>query len=162
MSDLSPKPLIWIGSTRDDLREFPEEVRGFMGHALFMAQCGLKHEQAKPLKGLWRRRGTRNRGGLRRRRLPCGLHGAIDRPCLRPARVSEEIEAWQRDSARRSRPNSLATQARCATACRMAANAERNMIMTSQIKATQSSGNVFADLGLKNPEERLAKAELAV
>ena len=22
-----------------------------MGHALFMAQCGLKHEQAKPLKG---------------------------------------------------------------------------------------------------------------
>jgi len=29
MSDgLSPKPLIWIGSTRDDLREFPEEVRG--------------------------------------------------------------------------------------------------------------------------------------
>jgi phage-related protein len=51
MSDLSPKPLIWIGSTRDDLREFPEEVRGFMGHALFMAQCGLKHEHAKPLKG---------------------------------------------------------------------------------------------------------------
>jgi phage-related protein len=51
MHELSPKPLIWIGSSRDDLREFPEEVRGFMGHALFMAQCGLKHEQAKPLKG---------------------------------------------------------------------------------------------------------------
>ena len=51
MGDLSPKPLIWIGSARDDLREFPEEVRGLMGHALFMAQCGLKHEQAKPLKG---------------------------------------------------------------------------------------------------------------
>jgi len=26
---------------------------------------------------------------------------------------------------------------------------------------TPSSGNVFADLGLPNPEERLAKAELA-
>jgi phage-related protein len=51
MGHLSPKPLIWIGSARDDLREFPEEVRGLMGHALFMAQCGLKHEQAKPLKG---------------------------------------------------------------------------------------------------------------
>jgi predicted XRE-type DNA-binding protein len=36
------------------------------------------------------------------------------------------------------------------------------MILSNQIKATQSSGNVFADLGLKNPEERLAKAELAV
>jgi predicted XRE-type DNA-binding protein len=34
--------------------------------------------------------------------------------------------------------------------------------MSNQIKATLSSGNVFADLGLKNPEERLAKAELAV
>ena len=51
MSALSSKPLIWISSSRDDLREFPEEVRGLMGHALFMAQCGLKHEQAKPLKG---------------------------------------------------------------------------------------------------------------
>jgi predicted XRE-type DNA-binding protein len=28
-------------------------------------------------------------------------------------------------------------------------------------KITRSSGNVFADLGLANPEERLAKAELA-
>jgi predicted XRE-type DNA-binding protein len=36
------------------------------------------------------------------------------------------------------------------------------MIMSNQIKATQSSGNVFADLGLKNPDERLAKAELAI
>jgi predicted XRE-type DNA-binding protein len=34
--------------------------------------------------------------------------------------------------------------------------------MSNQIKATQSSGNVFADLGLKNPDERLAKAELAI
>jgi predicted XRE-type DNA-binding protein len=34
--------------------------------------------------------------------------------------------------------------------------------MSDEIKATPSSGNVFADLGLKNPEERLAKAKLAV
>jgi phage-related protein len=43
--------LIWIGSARDDLREFPEAVRAQIGHALYMAQCGLKHEAAKPLKG---------------------------------------------------------------------------------------------------------------
>jgi predicted XRE-type DNA-binding protein len=36
------------------------------------------------------------------------------------------------------------------------------VIISDRIKVTQSSGNVFADLGLKNPEERLAKAELAV
>lgn len=29
------------------------------------------------------------------------------------------------------------------------------------LKVTESSGNVFADLGLPNPRERLAKAELA-
>jgi predicted XRE-type DNA-binding protein len=34
--------------------------------------------------------------------------------------------------------------------------------MSEKIKAVPSSGNVFADLGLKNAEERLAKAELAI
>ncbi len=33
--------------------------------------------------------------------------------------------------------------------------------MSDEIEFTESSGNVFADLGLPNPEERLAKAELA-
>jgi predicted XRE-type DNA-binding protein len=36
------------------------------------------------------------------------------------------------------------------------------MIMSAQIMVTPSSGNVFADLGLKNAEERLAKAQLAM
>lgn len=30
-----------------------------------------------------------------------------------------------------------------------------------EVRVTRGSGNVFADLGLSNPEERLAKAELA-
>ena len=33
--------------------------------------------------------------------------------------------------------------------------------MTQEIKVEVSSGNVFADLGLPNPEEMLVKAELA-
>lgn len=33
--------------------------------------------------------------------------------------------------------------------------------MTEEIKVQVSSGNVFADLGLPNPEEMLIKAELA-
>jgi predicted XRE-type DNA-binding protein len=33
--------------------------------------------------------------------------------------------------------------------------------MTEEIKVHSSSGNVFADLGLSNPEELLIKAELA-
>jgi len=34
--------------------------------------------------------------------------------------------------------------------------------MTRAIDVEESSGNVFADLGLPNPEERLAKAGLAI
>src|SRR5215211_6698738 len=33
--------------------------------------------------------------------------------------------------------------------------------MSHRIEHTKSSGNVFADLGLSNPEERMLKAELA-
>jgi len=34
--------------------------------------------------------------------------------------------------------------------------------VTKKTKVTKSSGNVFQDLGLSNPEERLAKAGLAI
>ena len=34
--------------------------------------------------------------------------------------------------------------------------------MTERIRVTRSSGNVFADLGLPEPEERLAKGQLAI
>ncbi len=45
------KPLFWIGSSRVDLREFPEEVSHSMGFALWQAQLGRKHRDAKVLKG---------------------------------------------------------------------------------------------------------------
>jgi len=47
----SLKPLFWIASSRDDLRDFPEEVKDVMGFALYQAQKGGKHIAAKPLKG---------------------------------------------------------------------------------------------------------------
>jgi phage-related protein len=47
----SPKPLIWIGSSRKDLREFPEDVRHRMGYALWITQTGGKHRDAKALSG---------------------------------------------------------------------------------------------------------------
>ena len=46
-----PKPLKWIGSSKDDLIEFPDPVRKEMGHALYLAQIGLKAPKAKPLHG---------------------------------------------------------------------------------------------------------------
>lgn len=45
------KPINWIGSSREDLKEFPEEVRQDVGFALFEVQRGQKPATAKPLKG---------------------------------------------------------------------------------------------------------------
>jgi phage-related protein len=51
MSEQTEKPLKWIGSSLEDLREFPDDVKDEMGYALYLAQCGEKHPNAKPLKG---------------------------------------------------------------------------------------------------------------
>jgi phage-related protein len=45
------KPVLWIGSARDDLRAFPDEVRRVMGVAINDAQNGEEHPRAKALKG---------------------------------------------------------------------------------------------------------------
>jgi phage-related protein len=45
------KPVVWIGSTRADLSRFPEEVKDAIGYALYVAQQGGKHIDAKPLRG---------------------------------------------------------------------------------------------------------------
>lgn len=46
-----PKPVLWMGSSRVDLRAFPEPVRRAIGHALYAAQQGETDPAAKPLKG---------------------------------------------------------------------------------------------------------------
>lgn len=99
------KPLIWKGSSLEDLRAFSEEVRQVMGYALFLAQTGGKHPDAKPLKGFGR------------------------------AGVLEAIDDYAGDTYRvNGRDDS---------------------------KVAESSGNVFADLGVGDPDEALVKAELA-
>jgi len=45
------KPVVWIGSSRSDLSSFPEDVKDTIGYALYIAQRGGKHADAKPLKG---------------------------------------------------------------------------------------------------------------
>jgi phage-related protein len=45
------KPLEWVRSSRDDLKGLPEDVQDEVGYALYLAQIGEKHPNAKPLKG---------------------------------------------------------------------------------------------------------------
>lgn len=52
MDEEELRPVEWVGSSLDDLRSFPEEVRDQMGFAIYQAQCGIKHRSVKRLKGL--------------------------------------------------------------------------------------------------------------
>lgn len=45
------KPVIWVGTSRKDLRAFPEPVQDHVGYALYVAQRGGRHRDAKPLTG---------------------------------------------------------------------------------------------------------------
>jgi phage-related protein len=45
------KPLFWVGSSKDAVLAFPEEVKDEVGTALSVAQFGGKHPSAKPWKG---------------------------------------------------------------------------------------------------------------
>ena len=48
---VQPRRLEWIGSAKKDLQALPEEVVHVFGYALYLAQTGRKHDQAKPLRG---------------------------------------------------------------------------------------------------------------
>lgn len=49
--DVEPKPVRWIGTSKEDLSAFPEDVKRRVGRALWDAQIGLKAPFAKPMKG---------------------------------------------------------------------------------------------------------------
>ena len=43
--------MVWVGSSLKDLLKFPDTVQDHMGYALYVAQQGDKHRDAKPLTG---------------------------------------------------------------------------------------------------------------
>lgn len=51
MYNESMRPVVWLGSSRKDLRSFPEAVRRDIGQALYTAQLGETDPSAKPLQG---------------------------------------------------------------------------------------------------------------
>ena len=46
------KDVIWVGDSREKVRNFPKAVRRTVGEALRFAQRGSKHPKAKPLQGI--------------------------------------------------------------------------------------------------------------
>ena len=49
--DRAYKHVLWVGSSKKDLMAMPDEVKSAFGFALYLAQQGKKHQNAKPLKG---------------------------------------------------------------------------------------------------------------
>jgi phage-related protein len=43
------KPVIWMGSSRDDVRQFPETAQGALGFELYRVQCGFDPKDWKPM-----------------------------------------------------------------------------------------------------------------
>jgi phage-related protein len=46
------RPLLWVGSSKRDYRDFPAQVQDSFGFELFLVQTGQQPPSAKPLKGL--------------------------------------------------------------------------------------------------------------
>ena len=51
MDEIEPRDLVWMGSSRKDMKALPLSVRRIFGYALYAAQFGEKPPEAKPLKG---------------------------------------------------------------------------------------------------------------
>ncbi|MBE9214000.1 type II toxin-antitoxin system RelE/ParE family toxin [Plectonema cf. radiosum LEGE 06105] len=51
-AEISLRPLVWIGDSRKNIREFPEDVRASVGYALQLVQAGETPLEAKPFKGI--------------------------------------------------------------------------------------------------------------
>lgn len=43
------KSILWVGSSLDDLRDFPAEARREAGHELYLVQLGLEPSDWKPM-----------------------------------------------------------------------------------------------------------------
>ena len=50
-SEQPRRPLHWVGTSKDDLKELPEDVKDVIGFALGLVQVGDTPDNAKPLKG---------------------------------------------------------------------------------------------------------------
>lgn len=45
------RPVNWVGPSRDEVHALPPDVEDMVGYALYLAQLGEKHPDAKPLSG---------------------------------------------------------------------------------------------------------------
>jgi phage-related protein len=87
------RPVVWVGSSRTDLKRLPQAVRRDMGRALYAAQRGETDPAAKPMKGF---------GGARVMEI-VALHDTNTYRAVYPAQFGEAVyvlHAFQKKSKR--------------------------------------------------------------
>jgi phage-related protein/predicted XRE-type DNA-binding protein len=157
--DAPPKPITWLGESRRNLRTFPEDVKDDIGVALFWAQKGGKHADAKALYGF---------GGAGVLEVVEDHDGDTYRAVYTvkfAERVyvlhcfQKEIEEARQNTATRQGFDPQAAQASRKTGRTMAK--EISKMSGDIIDFEEGSENVFADIGVRDPEESLLRAKLA-
>lgn len=99
MTDDPPlRPVIWVGTSRKDLRAFPEPVQDHVGYALYVAQRGDRHRDTKPLFGFGGVGVVEVVKDFRGDTFPSRVRVAARRCRVRPPCVSEEVEDRARDT----------------------------------------------------------------
>ena len=153
---VQPKRLYWVGSSKRDLCALPEAVVDVFGYALYLAQLGKKHEQAKPLKGFGSagvlevvedRQGNTRIGRSTR----CALRALPLVACVR-----EEVEARHSYAERGHQLDTRAPQS--CREDRRGAGVMKKERQANGVPVEAGTGNVYADLQYARNEEMLIKA----
>ena len=130
------KPLKFIGSSEDDLAEFPKEAKGLAGNELWQVQLGLMPSDWKPMLNVGLGAYEIRVHVLGEWRVIYVANSPMQFMCYMPSRRrhnrhAKKISSWQRPL--------QATQGEC-------------KMKKEKFKVTESCGNVFIDLGF-SPEE---------
>jgi phage-related protein/predicted XRE-type DNA-binding protein len=146
------KPVVWVGSSRNDLRAFPDPVQDRMGYAIYVAQRGGKHRDAKVLSGF---------GGAGVLEVVKEFRGDTFRAVytLRYAGAVYVVHVFQKKSKTGPRDTATRYRANRTTFARGRENSQREEVMSKKGYEI-GSRNVFKDLGIPNAEEHLVKAQL--
>jgi phage-related protein/predicted XRE-type DNA-binding protein len=152
------KKVDFVGSSLDDLREFPEEVKQDIGYALFEVQKGGKPASAKPLKGF---------GGAGVLEIIENSAGDAYRAVytVRFEKVVYVLHCFQKKSKHGIKTpkqdiDLIKQRLRLAEEAYKANREGEEYVMSTKEKVHKGSGNVFVDVGVAHPERVMARAQI--
>jgi predicted XRE-type DNA-binding protein/phage-related protein len=147
------RPVVWLGNSKKQLRDFPKGAQKLLGDELQLIQFGGMPKDAKPFKGVG--------SGV----LEIPLRYASD-----AYRVVLAVQIGKRvyvlHAFQKNLSEALKHRSGMSTSSRNDMQKHRSWPMSTkkrkQIEFEESSGNIFADLGLDDADELYARAQIGV